>query len=36
MMLEDGTYGWAKLDGSHAMGLNYVPFDGYVAMLHQG
>ena len=24
------------LDGSHATGLNYVPFDGYLAELHQG
>jgi phage-related protein len=23
-------------DGSHALGLNYVPFDGYRAILHQG
>jgi len=23
-------------DGSHAVGLDYVPFDGYVAELHQG
>jgi hypothetical protein len=23
-------------DGSHANGLNYVPFDGYRAILHQG
>lgn len=23
-------------DGSHRSGLNYVPFDGYVAQLHQG
>ena len=36
MMQEDGSYGWSKLDGSHAMGLNYVPWDGYIAMLHQG
>ena len=32
--LEDGSYGW--VDGSHAGGLSYVPWDGYVAMLHQG
>ena len=25
-----------NIDGSHAMGLNYVPFDGYIAELHQG
>lgn len=24
------------LDGSHETGLNYVPFDGYLAELHQG
>ena len=24
------------IDGSHADGLNYVPFDGYRAMLHKG
>lgn len=24
------------VDGSHASGLNYVPFDGYIAELHQG
>ena len=23
-------------DGSHAMGLSYVPFDGYRAILHEG
>jgi hypothetical protein len=26
----------AELDGSHAAGLAYVPFDGYVAELHKG
>lgn len=30
-----GTFGF-KLDGSHATGLNYVPFDGYLAQLHEG
>lgn len=25
-----------KTDGSHAGGLSYVPFDGYIAELHQG
>lgn len=25
-----------KMDGSHYNGLNYVPFDGYVARLHKG
>ena len=24
------------IDGSHAVGLNYVPFDGYLAQLHEG
>ena len=24
------------IDGSHALGLNYVPFDGYLAQLHKG
>lgn len=32
--LEDGSYGW--VDGSHATGLDYVPWNGYVAELHQG
>lgn len=26
----------ASLDGSHASGLDYVPFDGYIAELHKG
>jgi phage-related protein len=26
----------APVDGSHADGLSYVPFDGYVAQLHEG
>lgn len=30
-----GVSGWG-LNGSHAGGLDYVPFDGYVAELHQG
>jgi len=25
-----------SIDGSHASGLGYVPYDGYVAMLHRG
>lgn len=25
-----------KINGSHALGLNYVPFDGYIAELHKG
>lgn len=30
--------GWklSPINGSHASGLDYVPFDGYVAELHQG
>jgi hypothetical protein len=28
--------GTPAADGSHAMGLNYVPFDGYRAILHKG
>lgn len=34
--LPDGTYGWMTIDGSHAGGLSYVPWDGYIAQLHQG
>lgn len=30
------TGGGAKPDGSHAGGLDSVPFDGYIAELHQG
>lgn len=26
----------AAINGSHALGLDYVPFDGYIAELHQG
>lgn len=26
----------ATINGSHANGLNYVPFDGYIAKLHKG
>jgi hypothetical protein len=29
-------YTQPKLNGSHANGLSYVPFDGYVAELHKG
>lgn len=32
--LSDGSYGW--INGSHSLGLDYVPFDGYIAQLHQG
>lgn len=30
--------GWTdpKVDGSHALGLSYVPWDGYIAELHKG
>lgn len=28
--------GKSEMDGSHASGLNYVPYDGYVAELHRG
>lgn len=30
------TGGRARVDGSHASGLDYVPFDGYIAELHKG
>ena len=26
----------ASIDGSHRSGLDYVPYDGYIAQLHQG
>lgn len=28
--------GRRSVDGSHRLGLNYVPFDGYIAELHKG
>lgn len=28
--------GGTRIDGSHAGGLDYVPFDGYTAVLHKG
>jgi len=28
--------GWVTLDGDHANGLPFVPFDGYIASLHRG
>lgn len=36
-LLSDLT-GWEdpRVDGSHALGLSYVPWDGYIAELHQG
>ena len=30
-----GTFSF-KIDGSHANGLDYVPFDGYLSELHEG
>lgn len=33
---ENGQERWRAVDGSHAGGLNYVPFDGYRAELHRG
>lgn len=35
-ILPDGSYGWRTIDGSHAQGLDYVPWDGYIAQLHKG
>jgi hypothetical protein len=32
----DSTMKASYLYGSHATGLDYVPFDGYIAKLHQG
>ena len=32
--LGNGKYGF--VDGSHAQGLDYVPWDGYIAQLHKG
>ena len=32
----DGLRSARGVDGSHANGLNYVPFDGYIAKLHKG
>lgn len=34
--LGGGSSGGSAVDGSHANGLSYVPFDGYVAELHKG
>ena len=34
--LSSFTLGSIGLDGSHATGLNYVPFNGYLAELHEG
>ena len=30
------AYYSGKINGSHADGLDYVPYDGYIAMLHKG
>jgi hypothetical protein len=30
------TFSFGKLDGEHETGLDYVPFDGYLAGLHEG
>lgn len=32
----NGQYGSRSVDGTHASGLAYVPFDGYLAELHAG
>lgn len=32
----NGSASGAAVDGSHASGLAYVPFDGYLAQLHRG
>ena len=34
--IDVNTVGKAIIDGSHAGGLSYVPFDGYIAELHKG
>lgn len=33
---EEGLLRYRKVDGSHAAGLDFVPFDGYTAELHYG
>lgn len=33
---QNAGYSLARPDGSHAGGLAYVPFDGYIAQLHKG
>lgn len=33
---EEGLLRYRKVDGSHADGLDFVPFDGYTAELHYG
>lgn len=32
----NAAYSGVDVDGSHAAGLTYVPYDGYIAELHQG
>lgn len=34
--IESETQSVSTVDGSHANGLEYVPFDGYIAELHRG
>lgn len=31
-----GSFSSVAVNGSHALGLDYVPFDGYIAELHRG
>lgn len=33
---DEMSSGSRNIDGSHASGINYVPFDGYTAQLHKG
>lgn len=35
-MSDGGSSSGGSWDGSHANGLSYVPFDGYIAQLHRG
>lgn len=32
----NGQWGWNSVNGSHAGGADYIPFDGYRAELHKG
>lgn len=36
LVLTPIAYSRGRVDGSHAAGLDYVPFDGYIAQLHRG
>ena len=36
LALNSVSVGYNRLSGSHATGLDYVPFNGYVAQLHKG